>query len=105
MLTVLVVGRHASEVGATEPGSALEILYAGDAEEAVEKLARNRRIDAVLILGSGDARASVEAIAEDVTAPPPIFLAQDAAPVASAMVLPSRRLEDLLARVVEALEG
>ncbi|HEY7699213.1 MAG TPA: hypothetical protein VIE88_12405 [Vicinamibacteria bacterium] len=74
MLTFLVVGEPPEGEALPEPDSSLEVLHARDAEEAVEKLGRNRRIDAVLVLGAPDLPSAVEAIREDVIAPPPIFL-------------------------------
>lgn len=50
----------------------IEILRARDPEEALEKLDRNRRIDAILFLGPGAAGAIAE-ILSDNPAPPPLF--------------------------------
>jgi hypothetical protein len=85
MLAVLVVG-HPPD-GEPEPPSAIEILHARNSDEAVEKLGRNRRIDAVLILEAGEAAATVAAIREDVVAPPPIFLPGGATPLPGTRVL------------------
>jgi len=84
MLAILVVGGPGAEEA--EPASAIEVLHARDADEAVEKLGRNRRIDAVLVLD--EPAGTVAAIREDIVAPPPIFLPRDAPPVPGA-----RRLE------------
>jgi hypothetical protein len=85
VLAVLVVG-HPPDVE-PEPPSAIEILHARDSDEAVEKLGRNRRIDAVLILEAGEAAATVAAIREDVVAPPPIFLPGGATPLPGTRIL------------------
>jgi hypothetical protein len=87
MLSVLIVG-HPSEAE-PEPPSGIEILHARSADEAVEKLGRNRRIDAVLILDSREAAEIVEAIREDVVAPPPIFLPGGSTPLPGTRVLPA----------------
>ncbi len=51
MITILVVGAPAAEASRYAAGHpSVEILVAGGTEEALEKLARNRRIDAVLLL-------------------------------------------------------
>jgi len=71
MISVLIVGAPADPE--PEPPSDIEVLHARDADEAVEKLGRNRRIDAVLVLDDGQLAATVAAIEEDVLAPPPIF--------------------------------
>ena len=53
----------------------VEVLRAQGAEDAVEKLARNRRIDAILILEApDDSLRTLEAIAEENPAPPPVFV-------------------------------
>jgi len=56
MLALLVVGPDPAAL--PEAGSAIEILHAHGADEAVEKLGRNRRIDAVLVLPTADAAES-----------------------------------------------
>jgi hypothetical protein len=73
MLSILVVGSKQTELGG--PGPEVEILRARDAEEAVEKLGRNRRIDAVLLVSPGEALAVISAIREENPAPPPLFIA------------------------------
>lgn len=72
MIHVLVVGPPGA-VNSLSGRQSVEVLRAQTAEEAVEKLARNRRIDAVLLLlAEGDALAA-RAIREEVVAPPPLF--------------------------------
>jgi hypothetical protein len=106
MLSILVVGGE-PPVGSAEPESSLEALHARDAEEAVEKLARNRRIDAVLILPPTEAAPVVQAIGEDLLAPPPIFLPAGSREVAGARVLGESGpdLARLLTLVARELEG
>jgi hypothetical protein len=87
VLAVLVVGH--SPDAEPEPPSAIEILHARNSDEAVEKLGRNRRIDAVLIVEAGQAAATVAAILEDVVAPPPIFLPGGATPLPGTRILPA----------------
>ncbi|MGH9369123.1 MAG: hypothetical protein ACRD3M_15785 [Thermoanaerobaculia bacterium] len=101
MLTILVVGGEPSAGQARELDSALELLHARDAEEAVEKLGRNRRIDAVLILPPADPAGTVAAIREDNPSPPPVFLPAGAPEISGARTLASRdpeRLYELLVR-------
>lgn len=101
MISILVVGARSSRAPAGD--SSIEALHARDAEEALEKLARNRRVDAILLLEVADAAALVEAIREDNPSPPPIFLPADASPIAGARTLtcaePARLLE-LVARAI-----
>ncbi len=106
MLSILVVGGE-PPVGSFEPASSVEALHARDADEAVEKLARNRRIDAVLILPPTEAAAVVGAIREDLLAPPPIFLPAGSHEVTGARILgeTGQGLARLLILVARQLEG
>ena len=52
-----------------------EVLRAHNVEEALEKLSRNRRIDAVLFLEAEFARETATRVAEEDPAAPPLFLA------------------------------
>jgi hypothetical protein len=105
--SILVVGTPDSG-GADLEGRlpSVEVLRARGAEDAVEKLARNRRIDAVLLLEEAAAtRETISAIRDEHPAPPPLFL-----PVPPGSPLPDgvRALApgpapDLLARIVEQI--
>lgn len=72
MFTILVI---APEGAASPDGGnpSVEILRARDAEEAVEKLGRNRRVDAVLLLGGEENARIAREIREDNPASPPLF--------------------------------
>jgi hypothetical protein len=105
MISILVVGAPGDRE--PEPPSDIEVLHARDEDEAVEKLGRNRRIDAVLVLDEKRLAETVTAIDEDVLAPPPIF-----APATSGGVSGARRLAAppgdvarLLRLLAEELEG
>lgn len=76
MYSILVVGSAEHEAGELEGRlSSVEVLRARDAEDAVEKLGRNRRIDAVLLLEQeASSLETIAAIREDLPAPPPLFL-------------------------------
>ena len=103
MISVLVVGGSAVD---EEPPGSLELLHAASADEAIEKLGRNRRIDAVLVVGE-DAPEVVRAIGEDVLAPPPIFVPSDVRgiPAARRLDASSRDRPRLLAAIVAELSG
>ena len=76
MITILAVGPEAESLaafGASHPS--VEIVTAHDAEDALERLARNRRIDAVLLLEGSDARKTAQLIAEEDPGAPPVFAA------------------------------
>ena len=77
MYSILVVGSAERDAGELEGRlSSVEVLRARDAEDAVEKLGRNRRIDAVLLLEAPAATLeTIAAIREDLPAPPPLYLA------------------------------
>lgn len=71
MITVLVVSPARPEVQALEGRHpAVEILLARDAEDALEKLGRNRRIDAVLLLDEHPGQTAREILSDNPTASP-----------------------------------
>ncbi len=72
MITVLVVGKSAG--GPASPDPSIEVMTAIGVEEALEKLARNRRIDAVLLLADADPAAVAQAIHDEDPGAPPIFV-------------------------------
>jgi hypothetical protein len=105
VITILLVAPdpdRVADLGAQD--SSREILLASDAEEAVEKLARNRRIDAVLLLPFPAAAAAVAAIREELSPPPPLF-APASAGLEGVQPLRTDEPEALLAAVAAALEG
>lgn len=75
MITVLVVGASAAAlVSPADEDPSIEVMTAAGTEEALEKLARNRRIDAVLLLGDGEPEATAAAIHEEDPGAPPLFV-------------------------------
>jgi hypothetical protein len=101
MLTILVVGQEPPPPSG-RPDSAIEVMHARDAEDAVEKLGRNRRIDAVLILPPAGAAETLAAIREDNPSPPPVFLPAGTLPIEGARSLPAGT-GDLVEAVARAL--
>ena len=74
MITILAVGPEAEALaafGASHPS--VEVVAAHGAEEALERLARNRRIDAVLLLAGSEASETARLIAEEDPGAPPLF--------------------------------
>lgn len=105
MITVLVVGEEKELEGLSSPKAALEVLRAHSGHEALEKLGRNRRIDAVLLLGTDGIPALVEAIREDNPAHPPIFLPRGRQAPPGARVLAGEGLLELLDLLSGEVEG
>ena len=95
MLSILIV--FPAEKEPTPPqrrDPSVEVLYARGAEEALEKLARNRRIDAV-VMAAGAENPDIEAaLREDEPAPPQVFRVSSEA-----------TLDSEIARIVAALES
>lgn len=108
MITILVLGgAHADPGPATAPAAgdpSVEILFAGSAEEALERLARNRRIDAVLLLPGSQARELAQTLAEEDPAAPPLFAPASAGEIAGARRLEAEGSDALVRLIVEALE-
>jgi hypothetical protein len=107
VITVLAVGDR-SQAGELDDAAArqpsLELLHAADVEEALDRLARNRRIDAVLLLvGPEAAREIAETVLDEDPGAPPIFLPATAAPVSRVRSLPPGTPEELLQSIVREL--
>ncbi len=103
MYTLLVVAGRAEELpGLAGSHPSVEILRASGPEEAVEKLGRNRRVDAVLILGGAEqASDAIAAIRDDNPAPPPLFVVSGGEePPAGARAIAAGSPADLLDRIV-----
>jgi hypothetical protein len=84
--------------------SSRELLFASGALDAVEKLARNRRIDAVLVMGFPGAAEAVAAIQEELSPPPPLF-APVSAGLAGVRTVPAGSPAELLESVSRALNA
>ena len=106
MITVLVVGdlsRDFASLAADDPS--IEVLAAFDLEEALEKLARNRRIDAVLLAGVADPAGTAQAIHEEDPGAPPLFAPASAAPLARVRQLDAGTPEELLRAIARELSA
>jgi hypothetical protein len=76
VITILAAGRGAAALaldGIAAGHASVEIMTAEDDEEVLDKLARNRRIDAVLLMPGPGAAALAAAIREEDPAGPPIY--------------------------------
>lgn len=105
MITVLVVSSAARFDRHVAANSAVEVLCARSAEEALDKLGRNRRIDAILLADLADPARLIAEIREDHPSPPPIFLARACTPAPGARHLPADGPEELLALVEQNLSA
>jgi len=105
MITILVVGPRELVTAFAEPDPSVEVLFASDLEDALEKLARNRRVDAVLLVGRpAEAAALAREIRAEDPAGPPLFVPDGAGPIPHADRLPDGPLEALAAEIVRRLE-
>jgi hypothetical protein len=106
MIHVLVVAPGGANLGdLTGRRSAVEVLLARGADEAVEKLARNRRVDAVVLLAGSENVAVAEAIREDNLSPPPLFTPDSSAQIPGVVRLRAESPGQMLDLVLEALAG
>ena len=85
--------------------SSVEVLVAHGADEAVEKIARNRRLDGVLLAAGAENAAIAAAIREDNLSPPPLFLSDAAQDLPGTRRLPARDLAALLDLMEEELSA
>jgi hypothetical protein len=106
MITILAVGPalpQISRFASSHPS--VEIMTAGGVEEAIEKLARNRRIDAVLLLPGSPEREIAEAIREEDPASPPIFASDRAGSIDGVHAAPVAEPERLIEWAIEHLSA
>ncbi len=104
MIHVLVALPERGPAAELKAGSSsVEVLLAHGCDEAVDRLARNRRVDAVLLLAGAENAAIAAAIREDTLAPPPFFLAASAEDLPGAGRLASDSPQELLGLLATAL--
>ena len=105
MLSILVVTQAGKEGEISlAPHPSVEVLHARGLEDTLEKLGRNRRVDAVLFAAGGENSEIVRAVLEDNPAPPPLFTAEPGAPP-GVRLLAEPVVSRLLERLVEELGG
>ncbi|MEO8349931.1 MAG: hypothetical protein ABI610_13575 [Acidobacteriota bacterium] len=109
MITILVVAppdesEALDRVASRRPS--LELLHAEDFEETLERLARNRRIDAVLLLLTADRAAEVAALVrEEDPSAPPLFAPEAIGTVPDVEPLTATTPEDLLEALTARLSA
>jgi hypothetical protein len=97
MISVLVVvseGEQLDGLAARHPS--VEVLTAHGVEDVLEKLGRNRRIDAVLLLSGEDSPTIVAAIEDDNPAHPPLFQPGGQRRLPGTRILAAERPEELI---------
>jgi len=103
VITILAVG-HAAEAlavfGAEHPS--IEVVTADGAEDALERLARNRRIDAVLILDP-NAAETARLVREEDPGAPPLFAPATAGTIAGVRSLSGSGAPELLDELLRTL--
>ena len=104
MITVLVAGPEEGSVdGFAANHPSVEIMTASGSEDALEKLARNRRIDAVLIL-AGEKTAEIAAlIREEDPGAPPLYAPAGAGPIPLVRPIDAESPERLLQAIVREI--
>lgn len=105
MITILVVGSRETLMQLSEPDPSVELVTAAGLEDALERLARNRRIDAVLLLPGAEAPGALaRAILEEDPVGPPLFAPAGAGAIPAVRTLPDGPPEDLVAEIARRLE-
>ena len=105
MISILVVlpeGNPLDELAGRNPS--VEVLTAHRMDDTLEKLGRNRRIDAVLFLGGREVPEIVAAVMDDNPAHPPLFIPAGHSAVPGTRPLAATAplaLLDLLVRTLE----
>jgi hypothetical protein len=109
VITILAVGPGAEDLaaafGASRLHASVEIVAAHGAEDALERLARNRRIDAILLLEGSEARETARLIAEEDPGAPPLFAALEAGAADGVREVEPGPPAAMLDRVVRYLSG
>jgi hypothetical protein len=106
VITILAVGPEAEALaafGADHPS--IEVVTAHGAEDALERLARNRRIDAVLLLAGSEAKETARLIAEEDPGAPPLFASAGVEDLAGARRLVERSGGALIEELLETLSS
>jgi hypothetical protein len=105
MITVLVESPPHPDVAELEGKyPSIEVLFSRDLEETLEKLGRNRRIDAVLLLGA-DPAGTARAIFEENPAAPALYAPLPRATIGGVLRLEPAPPSQLLERIASDLSA
>jgi hypothetical protein len=106
VITLLAVGGAAHDIApAFSRDPSVEVLAATDAEDALEKLARNRRIDAVLLLGGPAAADVARILHEEDPAAPPFYAPASAGAIPHAISLADAEPEAIVSALARLLQS
>jgi hypothetical protein len=109
VITVLLVAGpgEAADLDRVAAGKpSLELLHSGDVEETLERLSRNRRIDAVLLLLPFDRAGEVAAaVLEEDPSAPPLFAPEASKLLPHVRPVPGATPEELLDAVTRELSA
>lgn len=107
MITILVVAEPGDadaldRVAVNNPS--LELLHASDVEHALERLSRNRRIDAVLLLLPADRLTeAARVVREEDPGAPPLYCGPGPEPPPGVRRIGGETAEELLASAIRGL--
>ena len=106
MITILAVGPGAEALAAyCASHPSVEVVAAHGAEDALERLARNRRIDAVLLLDAAEAGETARLITEEDPSAPPVFSPSKDATAEGLRAVEAGTPAAMLDGIVRALSG
>jgi hypothetical protein len=108
VITILAAGRGAAGLaldGVAAGRASVEVMTAEEDEEILDKLARNRRIDAVLLMPGPGAAALAAEIREEDPAGPPVFGFGDAARIDGVVGLAAQSPRAAVDEIVRVLSG
>lgn len=106
MITVLVAGpEEGSMAGFAARHPSVEVMTASGTEDALEKLARNRRIDAVLILAGKQTAEIAALIREEDPGAPPLYAPAAAGALPGVNPIAAESPERLLEALVRELSA
>jgi len=106
VITILAVGGPEGELAAAlGRNPSVEIVTARDVEDALERLARNRRVDAVLLLDGTSAGEAARIILEEDPAAPPLYAPEAAGTIPAVRPLSGASAAELIAALAARLES
>jgi hypothetical protein len=106
MITILAVGGPERGLAAAfGRNPSVEVVTARDVEDALEKLARNRRVDAVLLLEAVSATEDAKTILAEDPGAPPLYAPDAAGAISGVQRLPDASPAELVTKLAARLEA